>query len=93
MVHHRISQSEKKVTLDLQNGLGTIVASTGFTTGRKTYGNDNVVYIEEVIKCDNRVLHHLISIKPIASRSALVKSYKSNSILSIAIAFSFEYLV
>lgn len=32
MVHHRISQSEKKVTLDLQNGLGTIVASTGFTT-------------------------------------------------------------
>ena len=86
MVHHRVSQSEKKVTLDLQNGLGTIVASTGFTT-------DNVVYIEEVIKCDNRVLHHLISIKPIASRSALVKSYKSNSILSIAIAFSFEYLV
>lgn len=59
--------------------------------GRKTYGIDNVVYIEEVIKCDNRVLHHLISIKPIASRSALVKSYKSNSILSIAIAFSFEY--
>lgn len=96
MVHHRISQSEKKVTLDLQNGLGTIVASTGFTTSIsvvKTYGNDNVVYIEEVIKCDNRVLHHLISIKPIASRSALVKSYKSNSILSIAIAFSFEYLV
>ena len=32
MVHDRISQSEKKVTLDLQNGLGTIVASTGFTT-------------------------------------------------------------
>lgn len=32
MVHHRISQSEKKVTLDSQNGLGTIVASTGFTT-------------------------------------------------------------
>ena len=31
MVHHRISQSEI-VTLDLQNGLGTIVASTGFTT-------------------------------------------------------------
>ena len=96
MVHHRISQSEKKVTLDLQNGFGYYRRFHRLHDqyfGRKTYGIDNVVYIEEVIKCDNRVLHHLISIKPIASRSALVKSYKSNSILSIAIAFSFEYLV